>query len=633
MEGLDEDVQALVYSNVTDLIFHIRVEVERYRFVHVNRAFANALGLAESEIVSRYVDEIIPGPAYVIVLAKYKQAMSERRTVHWEDVTDYPTGTKYSEITITPVFDATGTCTQLVGTICDVTEKRLQQQAISVYADIVRSVQIGLAVWRVGNPDDFGTIELAAYNPAIERMAGVDLSLGIGKSILEIMPVLRDSPVPALIASVARDRTMHRLEAFGAVVLRRHTLSAKAFPLPDQSVGLAVDDITESYRASRLHEGERHALELLASGAPTFEILTAIVRMIEQLEPDTIISILLVDETGTKLKHGAAPGLPDAYNEALHGQPIGAKAGSCGTAAFRGKPVYVEDILADPLWEEYRDLALITKMRGCWSTPILSADGRVLGVFAVYNRVPGLPDAKALELFSRATHVARIVLEARRLDEQLRALHARIEAAREDERSGIARAIHDDLGQAMTALKMDVAWIARRVEGNASVKQKLAEMSAMTDDVIGTVRRISAELRPGILDDLGLAAAIEWQADEFASRTGIPCAVTCDLGDLRIDRSLSTAVYRIFQESLTNVARHAGATEVEVTLRVANGSIRLEVADDGVGLSEVAMRGESLGLVGMRERARRFGGDCVISHRVPQGTLVMMTVPVSPSAA
>jgi len=215
----------------------------------------------------------------------------------------------------------------------------------------------------------------------------------------------------------------------------------------------------------------------------------------------------------------------------------------------------------------------------------------------------------------------------------MRAWAAPMERAREDQRSGLAPAIHDDLGQAMTALKMDIAWIARRVDGDASVKQKLADMSGMTDEVISSVRRISSELRPGILDDLGLAATIEWQADEFTKRTGIPCTVHCDLGDLKIDRSLSTAVFRIFQESLTNVARHAGATAVEVTLRAVGGTLRLEVADDGVGLSETAARGDSLGLMGMRERARRFGGDCVVSARVPKGTLVTMTVPVPVSDA
>jgi PAS domain S-box-containing protein len=628
VEGLDEYVQALVYTSVNDVIFHLRPEGERFRFLHVNAAFARATGLAERDVAGRYVDEIIPEPSLSLVLAKYRQAIEERHTVQWEEVTEYPSGKKYGTVSVTPVFDGAGNCIQLVGTVSDSTEVRRQQETISVYADIVRAVQISLSVWRVGDPDDPDSIRLVAFNPEAERMIGRALSSEIGNCIDQIIPLRPDSPVRRMIASVARDKTVRHRDAFASAILRRHILSAKVFPLPDGSVGLALDDVTTAYRASRMHDGERRALEMLASGAPTLEILTVIVRLIEELEPDTVVSILLLDESGTRLHQGTAPSLPEAYNRALIGQEITAKSGSCGTAAFRGKPVYVEDILVDPLWEDFRELAAMTKMRACWSTPILSADGSVLGVFAVYHREPGFPDTVALDAISRATHVARIVLDGRRIDEQMRALHGRIEAAREDERSGIARAIHDDLGQAMTALKMDVAWVARRVDGDPAVKQKLAEMSAMTDEVIHSVRRISSELRPGILDDLGLGATIEWQADEFQTRTGIPCTVHCDLGTVQIERSLSTAIFRIFQESLTNVARHAQATHVEVTLKVVDGNIRLSVADDGVGISEAAMRSGSLGLVGMRERARRWGGDCIAAPIKPHGTLVVMTVPI-----
>jgi PAS domain S-box-containing protein len=630
VEGLDEYVQALVYTSVNDVIFHLRPEGERFRFLHVNAAFSRATGLAESEVAGRYVDEIIPEPSLSLVRAKYRQAIEERRTVRWDEITEYPSGRKFGVVSVTPVFDASGVCRQLVGTVSDITEQRLQQEALSAYADIVRAVQIGLSVWTIEDVDDARTIRLVAFNPATEEIAERTLGPFVGKRMGDVFPEMATSPVATLIRAVARDGAVHRLGAYRSALSPRRMLSAMAFPLPDKSIGVALDDVTTSYRSARLHDEERRALEMLASGAPTFDILTVIVEMIESLEPDTRVSIHVLDDTGTTLRNGASPSLPDEYNRALEGRPISAKAGSCGTAAFRGSSVYVADMLSDPLWEDYRDLARMTKMRACWSTPILSPDGRVLGIFAIYHHEPGLPDSRMLELISRATHVTRIVLEGRRLDVQLRALHARIEAAREDERSGIARAIHDDLGQAMTALKMDVAWVARRVENDPAVKQKLAEMSSMTDDVIHSVRRISSDLRPTILDDLGLAATIEWQADEFQTRAGIPCTVRCDLGDLRIERSLSTAVFRIFQESLTNITRHAKASKVEVTLRAIDGNLRLDVADDGVGMSDAAIRGGSLGLVGMRERARRFGGDVVVTQRKPQGTLVVMTVPVPP---
>jgi two-component system sensor histidine kinase UhpB len=142
------------------------------------------------------------------------------------------------------------------------------------------------------------------------------------------------------------------------------------------------------------------------------------------------------------------------------------------------------------------------------------------------------------------------------------------------------------------------------------------------------VRRISAELRPGILDDVGLRAAIEWQGEEFQRRTGTSVQVTGEVGDLQLERGLATAVFRIFQETLTNVARHAGATRVDVRLWLERGQLRLEIADDGIGLPEISPGRSSLGLLGMRERARRLGGECRIERAPEGGTRVSVTMPL-----
>jgi PAS domain S-box-containing protein len=627
--ALPDYVQALVYTSVNDVIFHLRVEGDRFQFLHINLAFTRATGLTEEQVVGRYVDEVIPEPSLSLVLANYRRAIAERVTVRWEEVTPYPAGTKIGEVSITPVIEPNGQCTQLVGTVSDVTEVRAQQEAIRLYAEIVRAVNIALSMWIVGTAGDAESIRLAAANSEASRMAGVDLAGNLGKPLLELLPSLRDTELVDMLLTVARDGTVQERDAVPSRIHPGRIASVKAFPLPSGAVGLAIQDVTISVRAARMHAGERRALELLAAEAPLQVILTSIVDMIEDLQPNTIASVLLVDETGTRLKHGAAPRLPEAYNRAIDGSPLSECGGSCGTAAFLGRPVYVADITTDPLWKDYRELAAMLDRRACWSTPILGNDGRVLGTFAFYLTEPGLPDQTALELIARATHVTSIVLERSRLDEALRALPARIEAVREEERTGIAREIHDELGQAMTALKMDIAWLARRTRDNRELSAKLADMSAMTDEVIVAVRRISAELRPGMLDDLGLPATIEWQADEFGARTGIDTHVDNQLGEVRLERAVSTAAFRIFQEALTNVARHASATRVDVSLRADDKLLYLTVADDGVGVSAVTGRPGALGLLGMRERARSLGGDCVISRRDPKGTLVELTVPLA----
>jgi len=303
------------------------------------------------------------------------------------------------------------------------------------------------------------------------------------------------------------------------------------------------------------------------------------------------------------------------------------------TAVFLRQAVFVNDTLTDPLWSDYRYLVADFGLRTCWSTPIFANDGRVLGTFALYYKEPRGPNERQLELIQRATHIAGIAIERTQMEEQLHALSARVERVREDERTGIAREIHDELGQGLTGLKMDVAWVERRIVGGEissnELRDRMEAMSDLIDETINQVRRISAELRPGVLDHLGLLAAIEWQAQEYEKRTGTRCTVSSNLGEQKLGRDLSTGVFRIFQEALTNVARHAEAKQVTVKLEREGGRLELDVQDDGKGISDDAAKSpSSLGLLGLRERARHLGGDVSVKAREPRGTRVRLTVPI-----
>lgn len=213
--------------------------------------------------------------------------------------------------------------------------------------------------------------------------------------------------------------------------------------------------------------------------------------------------------------------------------------------------------------------------------------------------------------------------------EQLHQLTAGLLLGREEERTAIAREIHDVLGQTLTALKMDVAWIgSRSPDAVPAVVHKMAAMTALIDETIVTVRRIATSLRPGVLDDLGLAAAVEWQAQEFEGRTGIRCALRTSIDEGTLDPLLSTALFRIFQESLTNVARHSRASLVSVTLEHSGTDLLLEVRDDGIGIAAAdAANTHSIGLTGMRERAQLVGGGLSISGAAGVGTTVRVRVP------
>jgi signal transduction histidine kinase len=217
----------------------------------------------------------------------------------------------------------------------------------------------------------------------------------------------------------------------------------------------------------------------------------------------------------------------------------------------------------------------------------------------------------------------------RRSRQELRDLAFHLESIREQERTDIAREIHDELGQALTALKMDVHWVGQRVgNGQQAVGAKLAAMSKTVEGTVHAVRRISSQLRPKLLDDLGLSAAIEWQAREFEQRSGVRCGIRSEPDDIVLDQARSTTLFRIFQETLTNVARHAAASRVDVVLRNFGNTLEMRIADDGRGIRpEEVMDGRSLGIVGMRERVRSIGGRLEIAGRPGRGTVVHVTIP------
>ena len=222
----------------------------------------------------------------------------------------------------------------------------------------------------------------------------------------------------------------------------------------------------------------------------------------------------------------------------------------------------------------------------------------------------------------------------RRSKEELRELASAANSVREQEKSRIARELHDELAQALTALKMDATWVAERLPPSEKpLAEKLATMQAMLDGTVAATRRIAADLRPLMLDDLGLIPAAEWLVQNFTERTGIHCELAVGVPDLELAEPYASAVFRILQESLTNVARHAQASRVEVELDRRDGAVTLVVRDDGHGFSPQAPRKPtSFGLMGLRERAYLLGGEVDIASEPGRGTTVEVSIPLRPQA-
>lgn len=289
--------------------------------------------------------------------------------------------------------------------------------------------------------------------------------------------------------------------------------------------------------------------------------------------------------------------------------------------------------------------ALHLALEKCPETPFIFVTGTMGEEVAIETLKSGATDyvlktrlSRLMPAVNRALREAQERAQHRRAQEQLRESHQRLRAlsvylqsVREEERTRISREVHDELGQALTSCKLDLSWMAGKLPRDCkALLERTKALIAHIDATIQTVRRISSELRPGVLDHLGLVAALEWQATEFQNRTGIKCEVQANVAEAILEQNLSTTLFRIFQETLTNIIRHAGATEVTVNLKEADGEITLEVKDNGRGISRAEITNtKSMGLLGMRERAALLGGFLRIGRlKKGTGTRVSVSIPI-----
>jgi PAS domain S-box-containing protein len=236
----------------------------------------------------------------------------------------------------------------------------------------------------------------------------------------------------------------------------------------------------------------------------------------------------------------------------------------------------------------------------------------------------------AVHIISDITERKRMEKELMNSREKLRNLAVHIQSEREEERIKIAHEIHDEMAQSLIALKMDLFSLSKKIpKDQKSLFKKIESMSKLTDDIIKLAKEIYTELRPSLLDDLGLPLTIEWEAEEFQKRTGIRCEISIDPEIPALDKARSTAIFRIFEEILTNIMRHAKATKVKVSLRKKDGKLELNVRDNGKGITRKQLTDpKSFGLIGIRERAKSLGGEDKIRGVPGKGTTVTIRIPL-----
>src|SRR6266700_2336352 len=494
---------------------------------------------------------------------------------------------------------------------------------IGVYPEVLWGLPFGVLLLQFENPADAKTFRIVDANPAAAAITGTTVQMLLGKTLADF-PKLADKPFPKQWSASFRSGESQNLGeiSYGDELIKQAVYSVRVFPLSSNLLGVAFEDVTDRKLAERILRDNEERLRLLVQGVQKYAIF--------QLDP--VGHVLSWNSSAERLKGYSSEEIIGKHFSIFYPQEdlMNEKPHNILAAAAR------DGQSEDEGWRVRKDGSRF------WANVVVTAlrdpNGNLQG-FAKLTRdmserrekEEALTKAKELlelRIEQRAAVLTRVnqelrteIVERQRAEEQLkaslaqlRALAARLQSVREEERTSISREIHDELGQACTAIKMDLALIGRRLTKRQSqLHAKVYSAIQLADNMIGTLRRIASELRPRTLDDLGLQAALESQAQEFESRTGIKCSVTLPQERLSLDADRSTAIFRIFQESLTNVARHAQAMHVEARLMEENDRVIFQVVDNGRGFDpEEARARKSLGLVGMQERALLLNGELTI---------------------
>jgi PAS domain S-box-containing protein len=499
------------------------------------------------------------------------------------------------------IRDANGLPCRVLGCQLDLTERNRAEEDRARLAAIVQSSDDAIVGKTLSGI-------ISSWNEGARRLFGYTAEEMVGEPLSRLIPPDRLDEEPTILARLGRGE---RVEHFETV--RRHKdgslvdVSVSISPIRDASgriVGASkiARDVGERKRAQAAID---QANERLREHAMVLELAPILVRDMDNR--------IVLWTCGAESLYGFSK--EEALGRISH------------------------ELFQTTFPEPLKHFDEILRRTGRWEGTLVhrKRDGERLVVASqqiIYRDAGGQP-VRILEANADITERQRTETELNQSREQLRALADRLLRAREEEATRIARELHDQFGRYLTIIKMDVRSMERDLAGELTsdvagiLREKAQRIGQTVDETVQTVRAIATQLRPGILDDLGLAAAIEWQVNDFQKRSGIFCDLTLPGGDPDLSRDQATAIFRIFQEILTNVARHAQATKVWVHLEEEQDEIVLEVEDNGVGVSpaQLAER-RSLGLLGMRERAAAFGGAVKIVGSKGQGTTVIVQMPI-----
>jgi C4-dicarboxylate-specific signal transduction histidine kinase len=421
----------------------------------------------------------------------------------------------------------------------------------------------------------------------------------------------------------------------------------------------AVMDITERKQSEMLLAGEKRLLEMIARGDSRARILEALCRLVEELTTDSLSSILLFDSNAGCLRHGAAPSLPLPYAAAIDGIAIGRSVASCGTAAYRRERVVVSDIASDPLWSDFRDLALAHGLRACWSTPILSSDGRLLGTFGIYYREPRTPAPHERNVIEQLTHLASIAVEREQSEEALRQAqsdlaHVNRVTTMGELTASLAHEVNQPIAAALTNANTCLLWLAGdspNIEEAREAAMRIVQDGTRAADIIRRIRlafkKGAAVREPVDVNELIREMIVLLRSEATRYAISVRLALAPDLPRVKGDRvQLQQVVMNLIMNSIDAMKDVEGTRELAITSqRKDNELVLVAVSDTGVGLPvektdqifeaffTTKLHGTGMGLSISRSIAEAHGGRLQAADTGSPGATFHLTLPTTVEAA
>jgi PAS domain S-box-containing protein len=501
----------------------------------------------------------------------------------------------------------------------------------------------------LGSTDDAiiglaGSGTITSWNPAARTLFGYTAAEAVGKHVRLIMARDHLKDAAHVLAQVRAGKSVRRFEsvcvsrkdqqihvALTATRLRKRADSNRNAVMIVRDFSRRVRGLETIRRRNRELLSFYRLSQIILASRPLEESYQAIVREICLATGFPIVTIATYDESREVMVFRGLRGFPSKTNRTFIAVPVDETVS--GIIVRTGKPIIESRMLSRA---EFRSRMMRWARAQTYVGYPMKCNGRIIGCLNLAHTESLTINEDTIRWIEALANYVAVLTERRRAEdelresrEQLRELSRETQAAIEEERKRIAREIHDQLGQELSLIQLELGMMQDQSHlTQKDLRPRFKAMSALIESSIRTVQRISTDLRPTLLDNLGLGAAVEWAAREFQKRTRIRCTIVLEPQDIKLDQERSTAIFRILQEALTNVLRHARATRVNVRLVRTDGAILLIVRDNGIGIKgEQVNDSKSVGLTGMRERVRPWGGKIQIAGYPRKGTEISISVP------